>query len=81
MTAPKPAPGLNWRNPDAIGTWLDEVDTYVTDLVEVAEDQNDAPSKRVHGREGARRLITDAKRSLRDRIAFARRGLPDEGST
>jgi hypothetical protein len=74
-------PALNWQDPDAVRVWLKDIDTYVQDLVAIAEDQIDAPARRVHGREGARRLIKDAKRSLRDWITFARRGLPDKGST
>lgn len=69
------APGLSWNERSAFRAWLRDVDTAVTDLVEVAEDQIDDPSKRVHGREGARRLIRDAKRSLRDQLAYARAGL------
>jgi hypothetical protein len=75
MTAPD---RLNWLDPDAVLAWLKEVETYATDAIEIAEDQTDAPSRRVHGRAGARRLLKDAKRSLKDRIAFARRGLSDE---
>jgi hypothetical protein len=70
------APGLNWLDPDAVEAWVRDVETSVNDLVEVAEDQTDPPVDRVHGRAGARRIIDDAARSLREQLAHARAGLP-----
>ena len=81
MTAStKPIPGLNWLDPDAVRAWVKDVETNAETLIDVAEDQIDSPAKRMYGRAGARTKIDEAARSLREQIAFARRGLPDEGT-
>ncbi len=42
--------GLNWLDPDAVRALLKDVETYTETLIDVAEDQTDAPSKRMYGR-------------------------------
>jgi hypothetical protein len=69
------AAGLAWNDPNAVRAWLGDLDPHLKDLVEVAQDQVDAPGRRIHGRRGARRIIDAAARALRQRLDYAARGL------
>jgi hypothetical protein len=74
------APALDFSDPAALKTWLDDVDGRVGDLAGAALDRVAPPSVRKLGRAGARDLIHDAHGTLRDLIALARAGLPAQAA-
>ena len=69
-------PALDWTDMEAVAKWLADIEVYVKDLISVAEDQTDAPSRRICGRAEATRLVDEAATSLVEQLGHARRGLP-----
>lgn len=71
---------LDFDEPAQVRTWLKDVDTQIEDVFAAGEDATRPPGKRTLGRPLARMKIMEARRSLRELMFAARKGMDPQAS-